>query len=82
MTPGTFYWFKLRAVGSALAGKAWQSGSAEPGTATTATTDSAITTAGGVAILANTATASGVQFDNFSGLSFAPVLRTARNRVA
>jgi hypothetical protein len=78
MTPGTFYWFKLRAVGSALAGKAWLSGTAEPSSFTTTTADNAITSIGGVAILANTATSTGIQFDTFSALSYVSSLRPMR----
>ena len=69
MTPGTAYWFRLRVVkesGTNLFGKIWQDGTAEPGTWTTTTSDSAVTGTGGFAVLGSTNGAStGILYDNF-----------------
>lgn len=62
---GTFYNFLLWVIGNAIYGKIWPVGSMEPGGWLTSTNDTQIT-AGGMAILANTAGATGVQFKNFS----------------
>lgn len=66
MTPGSFYWFCLRIIGTSglnLFGKIWADGSAEPATWTTTASDGAVTSAGGIAMLGNTATGN-VQFDH------------------
>lgn len=75
MTPGIFYWFRLRVFGNALYGRAWQSGTAEPGGWLTTTTDADVTGAGGFALLGNTANGSSVKFDHFTAMSLVPVVR-------
>lgn len=69
MTVGTAYWFRLRIAkeaGTNLFGKIWQDGTAEPSAWTTTTSDTAVTGAGGFAVLGNTNGAStGILFDNF-----------------
>ncbi len=64
LTNNTFYWFRLRCVGTTIEGRVWQDGTTEPGTWLLTTTDSSIAS-GGFALLANTSSASGISFDHF-----------------
>lgn len=65
MTVGTFYWFRFRCQGTTIEGKVWQDGTNEPGSWTVSTTDSSLAS-GGFALLGNTGTGSGVQYDHFT----------------
>jgi len=75
MSAGVFVWFRLRVQGSGLYGRAWQDGTAEPGAWMTTITDTDVASAGGFALLGNTAVASSVQFDHFSALTLVSTLK-------
>ncbi len=67
LTPGTFYQFHLKIQGSTLYGNVYADGSAEPTSWMITTADTSIQTAGGYAVLAQTASGStGIQVDHFS----------------
>lgn len=71
MSTGVFYWFRFRITGSLLLGKIWQDGTAEPSAFTVTSTDISVNGAGGIAVLANTATASNViSFDHFYAVDY------------
>lgn len=65
MTLGTFYQFKLLVVGSVLYGKVWADGTAEPIDWMLTASDTSIAS-GGYALLANSNSGSGIQFDHFT----------------
>jgi len=64
MTPGTFYQFKLLVVGTVLYGKVWADSGSEPTDWMLQASDSSIAS-GGFALLANSNSGSGVEFDHF-----------------
>ncbi|HEX2614001.1 MAG TPA: hypothetical protein VHL10_00790 [Nitrososphaera sp.] len=82
MSVGIAYWFRLRVAGLSLYGRAWQDGTAEPGIWATTTTDSAVTGAGGFAILANSAAGSSVSFSYLTALSLVGVLGLGHRQMA
>lgn len=74
ISTNTFYWMHFWVQGSNLYGKFWQDGTAEPKSWTISATDSSITTAGGVAVLANTDSGgTGVKFDHFYAVDYSDI---------
>ena len=65
MTPGLFYQFKLWVIGTGLFGKVWLDGTPEPANWMLSWTDASLTS-GGWAVLANSTSGPGVQFDHFT----------------
>jgi len=66
---------QLVCVASKITGKVWQSGTAEPSGWNMSVTDTAVAS-GGFAILGQTNGGStGIQFDNFSAVPFASIVR-------
>jgi hypothetical protein len=75
LTNGTFYQFKLKCVGTTITGKVWDASTAEPGSWMMTVTDSGVAS-GGFAILANTSSSAGIQFDTFAALDTTGSTRT------
>jgi hypothetical protein len=65
MALGTFYQFKIACIGTMLYGKVWLDGTAEPANWMLTTSDASVAS-GGFALLANSNTGSGIQFDHFT----------------
>lgn len=68
---GTFYWMRVRMVGTSMMGKIWTSGSAEPGSWTWSATDSSLAS-GYVGLGGNLGVTTDVlQFDSFYVVDYA-----------
>lgn len=71
LSPGAFYWFRLRCLGSTVSAMLWPDGQVAPVNWMLTTTDVSIAS-GGFAVLANSNSGSGIQFDHFSASTIAP----------
>lgn len=65
MVNNTFYWFRLTCSGTTISGKVWQNGSTEPANPNVGPVTDGSIASGGFAVLANTSSTNGIQFDHF-----------------